>query len=130
MSSRDPSAPRREEIIVPIRVRTAPAGSQTAVRRHPRRIGVASALLLIAALTAGGFWWIGHLSRHPLEAPPAVPQTEVLPTPPLPAAQTTSETQQPSPQPRPAEAEPASPAASQGGEQAEAVRLRLASAER
>jgi len=133
MTSKDSSAPRGEEIIAPIRVRTAPAGSQTAARRHPRRMGVGAALLLIAALTAGGIWWIGDLSRHPLETPPAEPQAEAPPTlatPPLPGAQTSSEPQHPSAQPLPATAAPASPAASQDAEQAEAMRQRLASAER
>jgi tetratricopeptide (TPR) repeat protein len=127
MTSKDSYAPRGEEIIAPIRVRTAPAGSQTAARRHPRRMGVA-AVLLIVALTAGGIWWIGDLSRHPLETPPAALQTEAPPalaTPPLPGAQASSE---PSPQPLPAAAAPASPAASQAAEQAEAVRQRLAAA--
>jgi tetratricopeptide (TPR) repeat protein len=128
MTSQDSSAPRGEEIIAPIRVRTAPAGSQTAARRHPRRMGVAAALLLIVALTAGGIWWIGDLSRHPVETPPAAPP--VLPTPPLPGAQASSEPLQPSQQPLPAAAAPASPAASQAAEQAEAVRQRLASGER
>jgi tetratricopeptide (TPR) repeat protein len=133
MTSKDSSAPRGEEIIAPIRVRTAPAGSQTAARRHPRRMGVGAALLLIAALTAGGIWWIGDLSRHPLETPPAEPQAEAPPTlatPPLPGAQASSEPQHPSAQPLPATAAPASPAASQDAEQAEAMRQRLASAER
>ena len=133
MTSKDPSAPRGEEIIAPIRVRTSPAGSQTAARRHPRRAGIAAALLLISALTAGGFWWIGHLSRHPLETPPAEPQAEAPPTRaalPLPGALASSEPQHPSAQPLPTAAAPASPAASQDAEQAEAVRQRLASAER
>ena len=133
MTSKDSSAPRGEEIIAPIRVRTAPAGSQTAARRHPHRMGVAATLLLIAALTAGGIWWIGHLSRHPLETPPAAPQAAAPPvpaTPPLPGAQVASEPQQPSPQLLPAAAAPAGPAASQAAEQAEAARQRLASAER
>jgi tetratricopeptide (TPR) repeat protein len=133
MTSKDSSAPRGEEIIAPIRVRTAPAGSQTAAGRHPRRIGVAAALLLIVALTAGGIWWIGDLSRHPLETPPAAPQAEAppaLPTPPLPGAQAASELPQPPPQLLPAAAAPAGPTASQDAEQAEAVRQRLASGER
>ncbi len=128
MTSQDSSAPRGEEIIAPIRVRTAPAGSQTAARRHPRRMGVAAVLLLIAALTAGGIWWIGDLSRHPVETPPAA--APVLPTPPLPNAQASSEPLQPSPPPLPAAAAPASPDASQAAEQAAAVRQRLASGER
>jgi tetratricopeptide (TPR) repeat protein len=133
MTSKDPSAPRGEEIIAPIRVKTAPAGSQTAARRHPRRAGLAAALLLIAALTAGGIWWIGHLSRHPLETPPAEPLAEAPSTRavlPLPGAQASSEPPHPSAQPLPAAATPASPDASQDAEQAEAVRQRLASAER
>jgi len=133
MTSKDSSAPRGEEIIAPIRVRTSPAGSQSAAQRHPRRMGVAATLLLIAALTAGGFWWIGHLSRHPLETPPAEPQAEAPPalaSPPLPGAQASSERQHPSAQPLPAAEAPASPAASQDAEQAEAVRQRLASGER
>ncbi|MDO8945412.1 MAG: hypothetical protein Q7U75_19675, partial [Desulfobacterales bacterium] len=73
MTSKDSSTSRGEEIVAPIRVRTAPAGSQTAARRHPRRVGITAALLRIAALTAGGVWWIEHLSRHPLETPPAEP---------------------------------------------------------
>jgi hypothetical protein len=90
-------------------------------------MGVAAVLLLIVALTAGGIWWIGDLSRHPLETPPAAPQAAappVLSTPPLPGAQASSEPQQPS------AAAPASPAAAQAAEQAEAVRQRLASGER
>ncbi len=133
MTSKDSSAPQGEEIIAPIRVRTAPAGNQTAARPHPRRVGVAAALLLIAALTAGGIWWIGHLSRHPVETSPATPLAETPPTeptPPLPGAQATSEPPQPSPQLLPAAAAPASPAASRNAEQAEAVRQHLASAER
>jgi tetratricopeptide (TPR) repeat protein len=88
---------------------------------------------VIAALTAGGFWWIGHLSRHPLETPPAEPQAEAPPTRaalPLPGALASSEPQHPSAQPLPTAAAPASPAASQDAKQAEAVRQRLASAER
>jgi len=88
-------------------------------------MGVAAVLLLIAALTAGGIWWIGDLSRHPVETPPAA--APVLPTPPLPNAQASSE---PQPPPLPAAAAPASPDASQAAEQAEAVEQRLASAER
>jgi hypothetical protein len=134
MTSKDSSAPRGEEIIAPVRVRAAPeAGSQTDARRHPRRMKVAATLLLIAALTAGGIWWIGHLSRHPVEPPPAAPSAEAppaLPIVPLPGAQASSEPQHPSAQPLPAVEAPASPAASQDAEQAEAVRQRLASAER
>jgi len=91
-------------------------------------MGVAAVLLLIAALTAGGIWWIGDLSRHPVETPPAA--APVLPTPPLPNAQASSEPLQPSPPPLPAAAAPASPDASQAAEQAAAVRQRLASGER
>jgi tetratricopeptide (TPR) repeat protein len=133
MTSKDSSAPQGEEIIAPIRVRTAPAGNQTAARRHPRRVGIAAVLLLIAALTAGGIWWIGHLSRQPLETPAAKPQAAAppaLPTSPLPNAQALSEPPQPAPQLSPAAAAPSSPTASRNAEQAEAVRQRLASAER
>jgi len=134
MNPKDSSAPRGEEIIAPIRVRTAPeAGSQTDARRQPRRMGVAAALLLIAALTAGGLWWIGHLSRHPVETPSAAPPVEEpppLPALPLKGGQGSSEPQHPSPQSPPAAAAPASPAASQNAEQAQAVRQRLSSAER
>lgn len=133
MTSQDSSAPRGEEIIAPIRVRTAPAASQTTGRRPPRRMGVAAALLLVAALTAGGVWWIGDLSRHPVETPPAVPQTETPPafaTPPRTSAQASSEPPPSSPPPLPAAAAPAGPAASPDAEQTEAMRQRLASAER
>jgi len=134
MSSNDSSAPRGEEIIAPIRIRTSSVGSQTTAPRHPSRLGIAAALLLIAALTACGFWWIGHLSRHPLETPQAAPQVEAKPTPPappLPGVQASSpETQQPPPQPLPVAAAPPSSTATQNTEPAEAVRQRLASAER
>jgi hypothetical protein len=90
-------------------------------------MGVVAMLLLMAALAAGGIWWIGQLSRHPVETPPPAPPA--LPAPPPPDAPAASEPQHPSAQPRPAEA-PASPAASQDAEQAEAVQQRLASAER
>ena len=64
MTSKDSSAPRGEEIIAPIRVRSAPAGSQTAARRHPHRMGVAAALLLIAALTVLAVAAVLLLLRH------------------------------------------------------------------
>ena len=58
MSLRDSSAPRGEEIIAPIRVRTSSAGNRAAAPRPPRRWKTAAALLLTAALTAAGIWWI------------------------------------------------------------------------
>ena len=133
MSSTDSSAPRGEEIIATIRVRTAPAGRPITARRPPRRVGIAAALLLIAALTAGGIWWIGDLSRHPVETPPAAPQAEAPPalaTPPRPGAQAPAEPRQTSPQPLPAAEAPAAPPAPQAAERVEAVKQRLASAER
>jgi Tfp pilus assembly protein PilF len=133
MTSRDSSAPQGEEIIAPIRVSPSPAGSRTAARRHPRRTGTAAALLLIAALTAGGIWWIGHLSRHPLETSPAAPQAEAppaVPAPSPPGNEASAVPQQPPAQTLPAAAAPATPAASQDAEQAEAMSQRLASAER
>jgi tetratricopeptide (TPR) repeat protein len=133
MTSKDSSIPRGEEIIAPIRVRPSPDGSQTAGRRHPRRMALAALLLLIAVLTAGGIWWIGHLSRHPLQTPPAALQAEAPPTRPaplLPGAQASSQPRQPSPHPQPEAAPPAGPAASPDAERAETVRQRLASAER
>jgi len=133
MTPNNSSAPRGEEIIAPIRVRTSSAEGQTAGRRHPRRMGMAAALLLIAALTAGGVWWIGHLSRHPLETPPAAPPALAPPThpsPPLTGAQASSEPQQPSPPSLPAAAAPPGPATPRNTEQAEALKQRLASAER
>ena len=125
MTSRDSSAPRGDEIIAPIRVApSAPARSQTAMPPHPRRVGVGAALVIIAALTAGGIWWIGHLSRHPLDPPPAAPLAETPPTPsspPPPEVQTASE---------PRQAPPPLPAATQNIEQAEALKQRLASGDR
>jgi eukaryotic-like serine/threonine-protein kinase len=132
MTPNDSSAPRGAEIIAPIRVRTSSAEGQPAGRRHPRRMGMAAALLLIAALTAGGVWWIGHLSRHPLETPPAASPAlapPALPSPPLTGAQASSEPQQPSPPSLPAATAPPGPAAPQNTGQAEAVKQRLASAE-
>jgi len=128
MSSRDSSAPRGEEIIAPIRVRTASAGSSTAAPRPPRRWKTAAALLLMAALTAGGIWWIGHLSPEPIAAPPAAPQAETpppLPAPP-PGVQASSESRLPQ---LPAAGGPAGSSASQDAAPAEAARQRLASAE-
>ena len=89
MSLRDSSAPRGEEIIAPIRVRTSSAGNRAAAPRPPRRWKTAAALLLTAALTAAGIWWIGHLSPQPIAAPPAAPQAETPPpsAAPAPSAQ-------------------------------------------
>ena len=132
MSLRDSSAPRGEEIIAPIRVRTSSAGSRTTAPRPPRRWKTAAALLLVVALTAAGIWWIGHLSPQPIAAPPATPQAETplpLPTPP-PGVQASSEPGLPSSPPLPAAAEPVGSSASQDAAPAEAVRQRLASAER
>ena len=132
MTSRDSSAPQGDEIIAPIRVApSASARSQTAMRPRPRRMGVGAALMIIAALTAGGIWWIGHLSRHPLDPPPAAPQAETPPTPsspPPPEVQTASEPRLP--QPLPAAAAPPGPAATQNTEKTEALKQRLASGDR
>ena len=132
MSLRDSSAPRGEEIIAPIRVRTSSAGSRTAAPRPPRRWKTAAALLLMVSLTAAGIWWIGHLSRHPIATPPAAPQTETpppLPAPP-PGVKASSEPRLPSSPPLPAAAEPVGSSASQDASPVEAVRQRLVSAER
>jgi len=133
MTSRDSSASRGDEIIAPIRVRTAPADAPRAGRRLPRRMGAVAALLLIAALTAGGIWWIGHLSRRPVGTSAAGPQAETpssVPAPSLPDVKAPPEAQPSSPQPAPPAAAPADTAASQEAAQAEAVSRRLASAER
>jgi hypothetical protein len=80
---------------------------------------MAAALLLMVALTAGGIWWIGHLSRHPVGAPPPATPAETVPPQPVPppAGQVASEPLQPA---------PLTPAGAPAG----AARQRLASAER
>lgn len=91
---------------------------------------MAAALLLMVALTAGGIWWIGHLSRHPVGTlPPATPAETVPSQPaPPPAGQVSSEPLPPSP--LTTAAAPAGASASQDVPTAEAARQRLASAER
>jgi hypothetical protein len=133
MTKGDAGAPRGEEIIAPIRVRSTPPESQTAGRPHGPRTAVAAALLVAAALTAGGLWWIGHLSRQPLETPPTAVEAEANPEPPAPPrpeAPATVEPGQPPSPPLPAATGPPDSAAAGEAQPAEAARQRLAAAER
>lgn len=132
MSLREPSAARGEEIIAPIRVRTSPpADSRTVAGRQTRRWKIAAALLL-AALTAGGVWWIGHLSRHPNPAPLAAQPADAIPqlSAPPPGALASTEPLPPSAPPLPTEAVSSPLPASQAAAAADAVSQRLASAQR
>lgn len=133
MTPGDAGAPRGEEIIAPIRVRNTPPESQPTGRPRGPRTSVAAALLAAAALTAGGLWWIAHLSRQPLETAPTALQEEAepeTPTPPRPESPERLEPDPPPSPPRPAEAGPPDSAAAREVEPAEAARQRLATAER
>src|SRR5512143_4129375 len=125
MDSDHTPSPQGEEIIAAIRVKRSDPGSDRAPRRHPRQMAAAAAVLLIAALTGGGIWWIGYLSRHPLQLPAGPQQAE---TPPAPSVTAASE-----PLPPPPETSTAavpSPAATPDEGKAEAVKQHVASAER
>jgi tetratricopeptide (TPR) repeat protein len=114
-----------EEIIAAIRIERSHPGNDKDLRRHPRRMAAAAALLLIAALTGGGIGLIGYLSRHPLESPAGPRQAEA---PAVPSVQATSEPLRPSPE----TSTPAPPSltAAQDSARGEAVRQRIAAAER
>ncbi len=123
MSLREPSAARGEEIIAPIRLRPSPpAGSRTAAGRRNRRWKIAAALLL-AGLAAGGLWWSGHLSRHPLPAPLAADPAEAEPRPAAasPGAPAATQPLQPSAPPLPTEAVSSPPPAPQAAAAADAA---------
>jgi tetratricopeptide (TPR) repeat protein len=119
--------PQGEEIIAPIRVRRSEPVSESNLRRPSRRMAAVAVLLLLAGLAAGGIWWIGYLSRRPLEVPAGPQQAEA---PAAPALQAFS---QPQPQPTPAETAPPTPPSSTAVRDAagsEAVEQRIASGQR
>lgn len=125
MDSSHLPSPQGEEIIAAIRVKRSDPGSDKGLRRHPRRMAAAAALLLIAALTGGGIWWIGYLSRHPLQSPAGPREAEAPRVTSVPAASESL----PLP-PETSTAAPPSPTAAPDAARTEAVSQRLASAER
>jgi hypothetical protein len=126
MSPREAPATQGEEIIAPIRVRTAPAKRAAESRRFSQRIGAIGTLLMIAAaVTAGGVWVIGNLERHPVQPPAAGPPATETPAPseppPLPAPPSSAATPPPA---------AAAPAVDADTETADGVSRLLASASR
>lgn len=124
MSPGDSKAPREGEVIAPIPVRRAADADPAGGGPQTRPVKLGAALLLIAALTAGGLWWIDHLARNPVATATGEPREPASPaheTAPSAASPVAADTPMAAAPPAPAAAAP--PAADPGLTAALAERL-------
>lgn len=141
MSTTPPRLPQDEDIIAPIRVARPRGPGDTAGRSRATLFRAGVFVLLCAALTGVGLWWIGRFSQNPTltTAAPAPPETAPMSQTQAaakPAAGPESPASPPEPEAEtargqlPGLAAPTIPADSRSDETAEAVGRLIASAGR